>query len=547
MSPVPAFPEYTGPFKVGSVDVEIPVAQLDAPSPAPPSAAADVSTVLFRIFYPAVPESAEKRISWLPDPQRSHVSALLKFLGIGPAVAETLSYLPRHLNYTSIPAHKNARLREADTESRRWPTMIFSHGLGSSRNSYSYIAGSLASHGVVVVCPEHRDGSAIVSFVRYSDDPHGRHTAVPFEKISHDTSPQVNEARERQLRVRLWEMGLVHDALLAMDSGRDVANWNRSTPSLKQFEGRLDIWEPGRIIFAGHSFGAATVVQFLKSVYYAERLEAQGPAKSLFRPARDSSIRRQVTEKSVTMLLDMWCAPLLMPSAAALFELPLPLYADVPTAAGGGALLAVESEAFFKWTEHLHAKARLLTPDPSASTVTARMYERPGGVRLREPNFFYVVNSAHLSQSDFGILFPWLTKKFFDAEQPERALRLNLRAQLQLLRTNGVPVARTCASDLVDGVHVDKLDPKSDDDDGDGISNDEAIFDRSGHDAVAFWKHIDMVGMGNAGETETGKTVAKQVEEGEEQTKGQLEPSEQKPASPAAQTLLAAGAPAASR
>lgn len=38
--------------------------------------------------------------------------------------------------------------------------MVFSHGLGGSRNSYCHLLGSLASHGVVVVAAEHRDGSA---------------------------------------------------------------------------------------------------------------------------------------------------------------------------------------------------------------------------------------------------------------------------------------------------------------------------------------------------------------------------------------------------
>lgn len=90
LSPVPAFPEYTGPYKVGTMDVEIPVSELQAPSPAP-SNAADIETVQFRIFYPAVPESTEKPISWLPAPQRQHVAAYTQFMGIGSTLAEFLS------------------------------------------------------------------------------------------------------------------------------------------------------------------------------------------------------------------------------------------------------------------------------------------------------------------------------------------------------------------------------------------------------------------------------------------------------------------------
>ncbi|KAM3549638.1 hypothetical protein ARSEF4850_008750, partial [Beauveria asiatica] len=58
LSPVPAFPQYTGPYKVGTVDVEIPVADLPSPSPVPAAAVdASIETIQYRVFYPAVPES----------------------------------------------------------------------------------------------------------------------------------------------------------------------------------------------------------------------------------------------------------------------------------------------------------------------------------------------------------------------------------------------------------------------------------------------------------------------------------------------------------
>lgn len=535
-NPVPAFPEYTGPFKVGTIDVEIPVADLPSPAPRPENAS-DIPTVLFRVFYPAVPESNEKLISWLPAPQRHYVSAYTKFMGVGHTLAELLSFLPRHLHYTSIPAHKNAALASPETENKRWPTMIFSHGLGGSRNSYSYIAGSLASHGVVVICPEHRDGSSVTTYVRVPGQ-HGRlaRKVIPYNRISHEVSPEVYEAREAQLRIRLWEMGLIHEAILAMDAGRELSNLNLTTPSLSQFVGRLHVNEPGSIIFAGHSFGSTTMYQLLKSTYYAAIPEIAGMEAPLFTPAEDSSIRKQVTEKSVTMLLDMWCMPLLSPNSSALYNLPLPLYADVPSAAGGNALLAVESDAFFKWSEHLHATARLLSPDPTAKVVTPEIFETPSGNKLAEPNFFYVVNSAHLSQSDFAILFPLLTRKVFNAVEPERALRLNLRAQLQFLRANKVPVARTWIGDLVDGAHMDKLDLAKKDASAevvaDGLNDDKAILDRSGNNVVDSWKWIDTIGMGEAEEKESEKSTTEKIEQSEEQMKGELEPSEQ-PTEPA--------------
>ncbi|KAK7749697.1 hypothetical protein SLS53_000276 [Cytospora paraplurivora] len=539
VNPIPILPDYTGPYKVGTADVEIPISDLHAPSSAP-SNAADILTVQFRIYYPAQADSNGKRITWLPAPQRSHISGYTKFLGFGSFTSEMLSFLPRHLYYTTIPVHKNATILEPENiPNKRWPTMIFSHGLAGSRNAYSHIAGAIASHGVVVICPEHRDGSSVISFVR---DPAAKKQApskntrkVPYIKISHDQTRATWDARNQQLKVRLWELGLIHEAVLDIDSGLTLNNLNTSTPqtSLSQLASKLNVQEPGSIIFSGHSFGAATVAQLLKSTYYAGTPELESLEEPLFVPTPGSRIRAQITSKNPTVLLDMWCFPLLSPTTTALYRLPFPAYAaNDPAAPGGSALLAIESAAFVKWNEHLHATCRLLSPNPAAHVVSASAFERPStGVKLPEPNFFYVVDSAHLSQSDFGVLFPWLTKKVFGAEHPERALRLNVRAILQLLRTNDVPVARTWAGDLVDDTDVDaksngaeSASGADDEDDGleNGIQDDKAIFDRSGNDVVDHWKWIGIVGKG--GESgHGGKDGEPEGVEGESEMETEIE------------------------
>ncbi|KAI2470823.1 phospholipase A2 [Annulohypoxylon bovei var. microspora] len=565
LNPIPSFEEYTGPYKVGTADVEIPVSELDSPAPAPDNAA-EIETIQFRIFYPAHPDAQGKRITWLPAPQRDHLSAYIQFLGVGQLVAQAVSFLPRHLHYTYIPVIKNAPVLEPDTPNKRWPTVIFSHGLGGSRNAYSQIVGSLASHGVVVICPEHRDGSAVKSFIRIPDQQHRyfvRNTrrVVAYRRIPHDPNDETHALRNDQLRIRLWEMGLVHEALLAIDRGASLTNLNQTTPSLAQFVGQLHVQDPGSIIFAGHSFGSATMVQFLKSVFYAGRPELEAMADPLYVPSRDSAIYRQVTPRNVAILLDMWCFPLLSKTTKALWDLPLPAYAPphAPSPStpqqpppGGAALLAVSSEDFHAWTEHLHATARALSPDPSAPRVLASAFYA-SGVKLAEPHFFFVERSAHLSQSDFGVLFPWLMFKIYKSEEPERALRLNRRAVLQVLRANGVPVARTWVGDLLEGVEGGKKLAVEGDGDGDGaegsagveagvggdgagdgkgagdveaeawdrgpedgIHDDRAIFDRSGHGVVDAWRWIDIVGMGEAeatAEVVDGKGETKRVVE----------------------------------
>ena len=44
LNPIPSFPAYTGPYNVGTVDVELPVSELHSPAPSPDPL---ISTVSF--------------------------------------------------------------------------------------------------------------------------------------------------------------------------------------------------------------------------------------------------------------------------------------------------------------------------------------------------------------------------------------------------------------------------------------------------------------------------------------------------------------------
>ncbi len=62
---------------------------------------------------------------------------------------------------------------------------------------------------------------------------------------------------------------------------------------------------------------------------------------------------------------------------------------------------------------------------------------------------FYVQRSQHFNQSDFGVLFPWIAKRFTKAEEPERILELNNRAMVQMLREAGVELAGEQDNDIL--------------------------------------------------------------------------------------------------
>ncbi|KAF2839396.1 hypothetical protein M501DRAFT_1016478 [Patellaria atrata CBS 101060] len=441
LNPTPSFPPYTGPYDVGSVDVEIPATQITSPSLTPENAPA---TVAFRIFYPCrKPTSPTRPVRWIPNPQRGFVSAFARFLGANSLFANAISHFPQLIYHVTIPVHRNADILPAPNSSKRWPMMVFSHGLAGSRNTYSHICGSVASHGVVVVAVDHRDGSAPVSYIRATENT--KATTVEYIQMEHNDTPEVFSCRNKQLKIRLWELGLAHEALLKIDQGSEgIHNLDSnsfhhrkhdSNDVLSRFENQLDVHRPGAICWAGHSFGGSTTVQFVKSTFWRPSEKAEG-YEPLFEPDPDSALVKQITLSSPVVLLDVWCLPLMSPSTKWLFDKPLPCYA--PSGPGGTNLLCILSDAFFKWRAHLEKVKHLLSEDPS---VDSPKQTKPG------PHFFYPSHSAHLSQSDFGILFPWITKKALKAEEPERVLRLNTRAICQILRNTGLEVADTSEID----------------------------------------------------------------------------------------------------
>jgi len=75
-------------------------------------------------------------------------------------------------------------------------------------------------------------------------------------------------------------------------------------------------------------------------------------------------------------------------------------------------------------------------------------FTREKDITRPSAHVFYPLKSAHLGQSDFGLLFPNVTKYLAKADEPERTLRLNVRAILEVLRGAGVCVAETSLADM---------------------------------------------------------------------------------------------------
>ncbi|CAG0918536.1 unnamed protein product [Notodromas monacha] len=156
-------------------------------------------------------------------------------------------YLPL---FTQEPCATSGDDGNEENAKRKFPVVVFSHGLGQCRSSYSVLCSHLASHGFVVAAIEHRGLNAI--------------------HLNQDFCPSLTEQtlRTSQLRQRADEVSRcveflrrLNDGVLKRDSfyaprPGDSAKWG----VLRSLAGRLDM---SRLLLSGHSMGGVTTMKVL--------------------------------------------------------------------------------------------------------------------------------------------------------------------------------------------------------------------------------------------------------------------------------------------
>jgi platelet-activating factor acetylhydrolase len=302
-----------------------------------------------------------------------------------------------------------------ETEEPCFPLLIFSHGLGGTRTTYSSLCGEFASYGFVVIAIEHRDGSGPRTYINLPEVDNGgvEHSPRAKEKgyarvdyvfpchNPRDTRPGNHcgvdmELRSAQIDLRLAEIQEAYyfATLIHEGKGQSVADANMRVKAPDHTGGssrglRGIDWSSWKnrfhleqVTMIGHSFGGAAVVEVLRH-------------------------QNQFPYVGQGIIYDIWGAAIQPPENEPEYRIKSPL-------------LGINSEAFMYWPDNFR----------SVMSLCSEVKEHDALVWLMT-----VRGSIHITQSDFSLLYPKMSSLILKMTvNPRRAIDLNINASLEFLK-----------------------------------------------------------------------------------------------------------------
>ncbi|KZP24695.1 hypothetical protein FIBSPDRAFT_856902 [Athelia psychrophila] len=267
---MPSLPPIRGKYAVGATDFTIPLHSTTYIGKAKlkhgETAALALEEVAFTAFYPVgTSQDMAPPLDWLVRPVSTMLRGYAHFGGLSRItkwVFWPMMYL--YGSRITIPVAHNAPLLAPDLSP--WPLVIFSHGLGGTRTSYSQVCARLAASGRVVLAMEHRDGTGPACVWGVGE---GERTLL---YIQDDDVVWDEEGlgeggmplRTDQLEMRRREIYLAHDSFRGLvdpaykalhsikpHAAADAAGWSGAVQA------------GAEVALTGHSFGGATVLSIL--------------------------------------------------------------------------------------------------------------------------------------------------------------------------------------------------------------------------------------------------------------------------------------------
>ena len=445
-------PQYSGPYKVSTIDIEVPVEK--------PRTFSEITrhkthllkleSVLFTIYYPAHVDSGlgephpklgrYSRPTWLPQPRLHTSKGYGKFADLPQWPTAAFFYCTTW--FTKLPCYRNMKIAdhwcpekhgrgmfeakhmrgeapEGESDTPTFPMIIFSHGMGGSRTCYSSLCGEFASYGFVVCAVEHRDGSGARTFVNHPEqglgsrqereesgrvDHHPKAMKKPYDVIDyikpkddpHDTTPghkTDTKLRSAQIDLRLAEIEEAHHFMVEICEGRGAKIAKKNL----RFKG---------------SAGASSLE--MKGVDWSlwkgrfQTTEVTAIGHSFGSATTVEILRHQDRFQWVSqgIIYDMWGMAV------------RPLESD-PNHRISVPILQISSEAFMYWKANWEI----------AETITREAQEQGNLAWLMT-----VRGTVHISQSDFCIVYPHIASTILKAAMdPVRAIDLNIDASLDFL------------------------------------------------------------------------------------------------------------------
>lgn len=380
----------------------------------------------------------------------------------------------------SDTAGENGANERREGSATPFPVVFFSHGLGGTRTVCSAVCGELASHGYVVVAMEHRDGSCARTFVNIApqesdgadaptaecmknDDSRPPPTRIKKKKggvdyyvvdylfpegNTWDTAPNNDrgvdtEMRSAQLDMRLAEIREVHRVVGLLNAGRgeEVARdnlrckGNRGSSSRgldgvdwAAWKGRLQLDRD--VTAMGHSFGGTTTIRLLRHPGTHFEWVSQGVlldtwGMPILEDENDKKVEEKADESGTDTETGTDTKKVSPPRSSSNNSNCSDHTLDQCQRGRHGEcakpLMSIGSEAFMYWKPNRTAIDRVCDE--------ARRHGQPAwSLTLR--------GTAHLSQTDFGVLFPrlqsWAMKTTID---PRRAIDLTAGLVLDFIET----------------------------------------------------------------------------------------------------------------